>query len=89
MDGNYWGGELNMTKIYGKWEGIEEIIKPNIVIRSTRLRGYILAPGRLKKKKVTLRRKLTVQIRALAYLMVNDNGVGFGSVLWGQSRMIS
>ena len=43
------GEELNMAKLYGKWEGIEEIIKPNIVIGYTRLRGYLLAPGRLKK----------------------------------------
>ena len=43
------GEELNMAKIYGKWEGIEEVNKPNIVIGVPCLRGYLLAPGRLKK----------------------------------------
>ena len=79
MDGNYGGEELNMVK---------EVNKPNIVIGSTRLRGYLLAPGRLKKVKVTPRRNLTVQRQALAYLMGNASGVGFGSMLWGQGRMI-
>ena len=82
------GGELNMAKLYGKWEGIEEVIKINIVIGVPCLRGYLLAPGRLKKGKVTPRRNLTVQRQALAYLMGNDSGAGFGSMLWGQGRMI-
>ena len=40
-----------MAKIYGKWEGIEEVNKPNIVIGGPRLRGYLLAPGILNKEK--------------------------------------
>ena len=42
-------GELKMAKIYGKWEGMEEVNKPNIVIGGPRSRGYLLAPGRLNK----------------------------------------
>ena len=45
-----------MDKLYGKWEGMEEVNKPNVVIVVPRLRGQLLAPGRLKKEKVTLRR---------------------------------
>ena len=50
------GGELKMAKLYGKWEGMKEVNKPNIVIGVPRLRGYLLAPGRSKKEKVTLQR---------------------------------
>ena len=83
------GGELKMAKLYGKWEGIEEeVIRSNLVIGVPCLRGYLLAPGRLKKGKVTPQRKLTVQRQALAYLMGNASGVGFGYMLWGQGIMI-
>ena len=41
-----WGEELNMAKLYGKWEDMEEVNKPNLVIGVPRLRGYLLAPGR-------------------------------------------
>ena len=43
-----------MAKIYGKWEGMREVNKPNIVIAVPRLGGYLLAPGRLNKLKVNL-----------------------------------
>ena len=82
------GGRVEYGQTLCKWEGIEEVIKPNIMIGVPCLRGYLLAPGRLKKGKVTPRIKLTVQRQALAYLMGNASGVGFGSVLWGQGRMI-
>ena len=44
-----WGEELNMAKLDGKWEDMEEVNKPNLVIGIPRLRGYLLATGRLKK----------------------------------------
>ena len=69
--------------------GVEEVNKPNMVIGVPCLRLYILALGRLKKKKLPPRRHLTVQRQALAYLMGDASGVGFGSVLWGQGRIIS
>ena len=43
------GGELKMAKLYGKWEAMEEVNKPNLVIGVPRLRGYLIAPGRAKK----------------------------------------
>ena len=49
MDGNNRGGELKMAKLYGKWEGMEEVNKPNILIGVPCLRGYLLAHGRSKK----------------------------------------
>ena len=50
------GGDLKMAKLYGKLEGMEEVNKPNLVIGVPCLRGYLLAPGRVKKEKVTLKR---------------------------------
>ena len=44
-----WGEGLNMSKLDGKWEDMKEVNKPNLVIGVPRLRGYLLAPGRLKK----------------------------------------
>ena len=41
-----------MEKLYGKWEGMAEVNKPNMVIGVPRLRGYLLALGSLKKEKV-------------------------------------
>ena len=43
------GEELKMDKLDGKWEGIEEVNKPNMVIVVPCLRLYSLALGRLKK----------------------------------------
>ena len=77
-----------MDKLYVKWEGMEEVNKPNMVIVVPRLRGYLLALGSLKKEKASLRKQLTVQRQVLVYLMVDASGVGFVSVLWGQGRMI-
>ena len=45
------GGELKTEILYGKWEGMEEVNKPNIVIGVPHLRGYLLAHGRSKKEK--------------------------------------
>ena len=33
-----WGEELNMAELDGKWEGMEEVNKLNLVIGVTRLR---------------------------------------------------
>ena len=77
-----------MDKLYGKWEGMEEVNKPNMVIVVPRLRGYLLALGSLKKEKVSLIKQLTVQRQVLVYCMGDASGVGFGTVLWGQGRMI-
>ena len=32
------GGELKISKLYGRWEGMEELNKPNLVIRVPSLR---------------------------------------------------
>ena len=77
-----------MDKLYGKWEGMAEVNKPNMVIVVPRLRGYILALGILKKEKASLRKRLTLQRQVLAYLMVDASWVGFGTVLWGQGIII-
>ena len=77
-----------METLYGKWEGMEEVNKPNLVIGVPHMRGYIIAIGRFRKDKVTPRRKLTVQRQALIHLMGDAIGVGFGSMLWGQVIII-
>ena len=44
------GGELKISKLYGKWEGTEEVNKLNLMIEVPRLRGYLLSIGRLTKE---------------------------------------
>ena len=79
---------MNIAKIYEKWEGMEEVNKPNLVIVVPCLRGYLLAIGRLKKETLTLQIQLTAQRQAFSYLMGDASGVRFVSVLWGQGRII-
>ena len=40
---------MKMAKLDEKWEGGEEVNKPNMVIGFPRFIGYLLALGRLKK----------------------------------------
>ena len=82
------GEEVKMAKLYVKWGGVEEVNKPNMVIGVPRFRGYLLAIGGFTKETVPLRRQLTLQRQALAYLMGDASWVGFVSVLWGQGIMI-
>ena len=44
------GWELNIAKLYVKWEGMEEVNKPNMMIGVSILRGYLLALGSLKNR---------------------------------------
>ena len=41
-----------MAKLYVKWEGMQEVNKPNLVIGVSRLILYLLALGKLTKKKL-------------------------------------
>ena len=50
-----------MAKLYGKWEGMEEVNKPNLVIGVPSLIVYLLALGSLKMEKATLQRQLKMQ----------------------------
>ena len=77
-----------MAKIYGKWEGMGKIDKPNLVIGVPSLRGYLLELGRLTKDRLPPKRQLTMQRQVLVYLMGGASGFGFGSLLWGQGRII-
>ena len=58
-----------MAKLYGKWEGMEEVNKTNLAIGVPSLKGCLLALGRLKVEKITLQRQLKLHRQVLAYLM--------------------
>ena len=45
-------GEFNMSELYGKWEGVEELNKSKLVIGVPRLEVELIAIGRLTKEKV-------------------------------------
>ena len=68
------GGRRKYTK-YSDWSSMFEIIHT--------------CTWEVEKVKVPPQIQLTVQIQALAYLMGDSSGVGFGSVLCVQDRMIS
>ena len=40
---------MKLVELDGKWEGVEEVNKPKLVVGVPRLRGALLALGRLKK----------------------------------------
>ena len=52
---------MKIANLDGKWEGAEEVNKPNLVIGVPILRGYLLVLGKLTKGKVPQRRQLTIQ----------------------------
>ena len=75
-----------MAELDGKWEGMEEVNNPNLVMGVPRMIGDLLALGRPTKDKVTPRRKLIVHKQAVAYLMGEASRLGSGSVLWGKGE---
>ena len=78
------GEELNMEKMEGKWEVIEDADKPIMVMGVPRLKFDLLALGRLTEYQAPPRRQLRVQRQSVAYLMGDTSGLGFGLVLWCQ-----
>ena len=78
-----------MAEVEWKWEGIEESDKPILVMGVTRLKFYLLALGRLTEDQAQPRKKLRVQRQAVAYLIGYASGLGFGSVLLGQGKLVS
>ena len=82
------GEEFKMAKFDRKWEGTEKVIKPKMVIGVPRLGGDLLALGMLTKDNEPPQRKLRAQGQLFAYLMGYASGICFGSVFWGQERII-
>ena len=48
------------------------------------LKVYLLALVRLTEDQAPLRIKLRAQIQAVAYIMGDVSGLGFGPVIWGE-----
>ena len=53
------------------------------------LKFYLLSLGRLTEDQTPPRRQLREQIPAVAYLMLDASGLGYGSVLWVQGKLVS
>ena len=53
------------------------------------LKVYLLALARLNEDQAPLRRQLRAQIQAVAYIMGDVSGLGFGTVLWGEGNVFS
>ena len=53
------------------------------------LKVYLLALVRLTEDQPPLRIKLRAQIQAVAYIMGDVSGLGFGTVLWGEGKLVS
>ena len=77
-----------MLRLDGKWEGMEEVNKPKLLIGVPCLRGDILALGRLIKYQLTPQRQLRAQRQEVSYLMGDTRVIGLVSVLWGKGRRI-
>ena len=55
----------------------------------TQLKFDLLNLGRLNEDQAPPRRQLKEQRQPVSYLMVYAIGLGFGSVLWGQGKLVS
>ena len=62
---------------------MKEAYKPILVMKVPPLKFDLLALGRLTEDQTPQLRQLRSQRQAVAYLMGNASGLGFGSVLWG------
>ena len=56
--------------------------KPILLMGFPHLKVYLLALVRLTEEQAPLRRQLRAQIQAVAYIMVDVSGLGFGPVIW-------
>ena len=52
------------------------------------LKYELLALGRLTEYLTLPRRQLRSQIQAVAYLMVDASGLGFGLMIWGEEKLV-
>ena len=59
-----------------------------LVICVPQLRKDLEELKRLIEVEVTPRQKMRVMIQAVAYLMLDSRGLGFGLVVWSQSRLL-
>ena len=82
------GDQLNLAEMDGKWERVEEEGNNFLVRGVPFLRNYLEALKLLTEGEVYPRRCLRVMRQAVAYLMVDASGLGFGSVMWSQRRLV-
>ena len=78
-----------MEEVEGKWERMEEANKITLVMGVTRLIFYLLSLVELNEDQTPPWRQLREQRQAVAYLMGDASGLGFGLVLWGQGKIVS
>ena len=83
------GEALKMAGFEGKWERIEEVDKPTLVMVVPRLKYYLLAMGRLTEEQTLPWIQLRSQIQAFDYLVGDASVLGLWSVLWGQGKLVS
>ena len=83
------GDDLKKQDLEGKWDGVGEI-DMNILLKGVpQLGDHLVALRRLTEAMKTPRRQICAGRQAVAYLMGDDIGIGFGSVLWGQRILAS
>ena len=68
---------------------IEEADKTTLLMVVKHLKFYLLTLGILNEDQTQPQRKLKAQRQSSAYIMGDASGLGFGSVLWGQGKLVS
>ena len=63
--------------------------KPTLVVGVPQLKCDLLALVILTEDQAPLRIKLRAQIQAVAYIMGDVSGLGFGPVIWGEGKFVS
>ena len=67
---------------------MEEREKMSLLKGVPTLKGYLEALGRLTNDRKPPRRKIRSKRQAVAYLMGDASGLGFGLILWVQTMLV-
>ena len=86
--GRMQGDQLKLEDMVGKWEKAEEEYKPLLVRSVHCLKIFLEALKHLTERELPPRRRLKAMRQAVAYLMGDASGLGFGLVMWYQSRLV-
>ena len=80
---------LKLAELEGKWDSAEEVNKPRLLKGVPHMRDDIVALGKLTEAENPPRIQLREGRQDVAYLMGDAIGIGFGSVLWEQGKLVS
>ena len=80
---------LKISELERKWDGVEKVNKLRLLKGVPHLGDDIVVLGKFTEAENPPRRQIISGRQDVAYFMGGDSGLGFGSVMWGQSKNFS